>query len=143
MEGEQPVERDYYGKEIKNPFVLQQRREKRERMASMSDAQKAAMAAGVEATRTEPVTDEGKALKACGLAWLEADFEAEAEQRGVPVEQVEGYAPSMAEARAASERADSVRSATEAVSAMRHEDMEKVYRAMLDHGFDPSEGRSE
>ena len=58
----QAVERDYYGNPIKDPFVIKQRRERREWLAGMTDEQKAAMAAGVETTRTEPVTKTGKAL---------------------------------------------------------------------------------
>ena len=56
----QAVERDYYGNPIKDPFVIKQRRERREWLAGMTDEQKAAMAAGVETTRTEPVTKQGR-----------------------------------------------------------------------------------
>ena len=131
------VERDYYGNPIKDPFVIKQRRERREWLAGMTDEQKAAMAAGVETTRTEPVTKTGKALMACGLPWLEEDFKAEAEQKGVDVSKLDGYGASMSMLRGQRRRADAVGTAMEAVRAMRHEEMTKVYQAMLNKGFNP------
>lgn len=133
----QAVERDYYGNPIKDPFVIKQRRERREWLAGMTDEQKAAMAAGVETTRTEPVTKTGKALMACELPWLEEDFKAEAEQKGVDVSKLDGYGASMSMLRGQRRRADAVGTAMEAVRAMRHEEMTKVYQAMLNKGFNP------
>ncbi len=136
-EGTQAVERDCYGNPIKDPFVIRQRRERRDWLAGMTDEQKAAMAAGVETTRTEPVTLEGKALMACGLPWLEEDFKAEAKQKGVDVAELDGYGASMSMLRGRRRRTDAVGTAVEAVRAMRHEEMTKVYQAMLDKGFNP------
>ena len=136
-EEESGIERDYYGNKITDPFVIQQRREKRERMASMTEEQKAAEAAGVEVTRKKPVTKRGKALAACGLPWIEADFEAEAEEKGVNPSELSAYAATMAAVEAERAPRETVTAAVEAVGRMRHEDMAKVYQSMIARGFNP------
>lgn len=136
-EEESSIERDCYGNRITDPFLIQQRREKRERMASMTEEQKAAEAAGVEVTRMKPVTERGKALAACGLPWVEADFEAEAEEKGVNPSELSAYAATMAAVEAERAPREAVAAAVEAVGRMRHEDMAKVLQAMVARGFDP------
>lgn len=134
---ESGIERDYYGNRITDAFVIQQRREKRERMASMTDEQKAAEAAGVEVTRTRPVTKRGRALEACGLPWIEADYAAEAEEKGVSPSELGAYAATMAALKAERAPREALAATVEAVGRMRHEDMAKVYQAMTSRGFNP------
>lgn len=69
------------------------RMKQREGKTQMQLACEASMISGC--SRTQPVTRAGKAAKAAGLPWLEEDFKAEAQEKGVDVHDLPDYDPTM------------------------------------------------
>lgn len=83
--------------------------------------------------RSEPVTMRGKARKAAGFSdWVEVDMRAEAEEKGVSIEQLEDYAENPKTA-----LGQTVKDAVSKAPSMSFEQQRTIYEALVAAGFNP------
>lgn len=89
--------------------------------------------------RTQPVTATGKALKVAGLPWLEEDFKAEAEEKGISVHDIPGYDSTMQPIDHANELQRNLNRVTGRMSELTQAQKRKLWNALADSGFNPSQ----
>lgn len=89
--------------------------------------------------RTQPVTTAGKAFQAAGLPWLEEDFKAEAEEKGIDVTDIPDYNPTMAPLDHAQKMKRDLNRVTGNIKELTQGQKRQLWNALQDSGFDPSQ----